>query len=58
MNDLTRQSLKSDILNYIPIVTSPIGLDKLPDDLLAELHETLRRAVVWAKAVNADVLQE
>ncbi|MGA7877031.1 MAG: hypothetical protein WCA08_15335 [Desulfoferrobacter sp.] len=58
LDELVRESLKKDIQSFIPIITSPIGLDKLPDHLLTELHETMRRSVMWAKALNADILQE
>lgn len=58
LDTLVRNSLKKDIQNFIPIITSPIGLDKLPDHLLIELHEAMRRSVMWAKALNADMLQE
>ncbi len=59
MNDQDiRVSLKKDILSYLPIITSPIGLDKLPITLLTELHEVTRRAALWAKAYNADELED
>ena len=58
LDELVRDSLKKDIQNFIPIITSPIGLDKLPDHLLTELHEAMRKSVMWAKALNADILQE
>ena len=59
MSDLDiRVSLKKDILSHLTIITSPIGLDKLPMALLTELHEVTRRAALWAKAYNADELED
>ncbi len=59
MNELDfRVSLKKDILAHLAIITSPIGLDKLPMNLLSELHDVTRRAAIWSKAYNADELED
>ncbi len=59
MNDSEhRVPLKKDILSHLTIITSPIGLDKLPMNLLRDLHEVTRRAALWSKAYNADELED
>ncbi len=54
----SRLALKKGILSHLTIITSPIGLDKLPMNLLQELHEITRRAALWSKAYNADELED
>ena len=58
MPDQERLGLKKEILTYITIITSPIGLDKLPMDRLRELHATMRDCVLWIKSFNADELED
>lgn len=56
--DQERTGLKKDILGFIPVITSPIGLTNLPEPLLRDLHRVMRQAVIWIKAWNADELED
>lgn len=57
-DDQVRAGMKKDIMGYFSIIASPIGLDKLPMELLRELHGIMRKAAIWSKAYNADTLED
>ncbi|GKT09424.1 hypothetical protein [Desulforhabdus sp. TSK] len=57
-DDQARAGMKKDIMGYFTIIASPIGLDKLPMELLRELHAIMRKAAIWSKSYNADTLED
>ncbi|GLI32882.1 hypothetical protein [Desulforhabdus amnigena] len=57
-DDILREAMKKDIKEYFMIISSPIGMDKLPMNLLTDLHSVMRKAAIWSKSYNADELED